>query len=327
MTISRRGLLAAIGATAATNSIFSSAFANVPYPQNTVRVVVPFPPGGPTDIVGRVVSQRLTDLLKKPFVVDNRAGASGIIGSDIVAKAQPDGLTLLVNVSAQVINPYLYPKLPNDPFKDFAPITNLASTPIQLVVSADVPVKNVDELVAYVKAHPGKCSFASSSAGAPGHLAGEVFKLATRSDAQHVPYKGSAPALTDVMSGQVTYMFDSMPSSIGFVKGGKLRALGVTGTSRAPSLPDVPTMAESGYPDMTMTSWYGFWAPARTPSEIIERLQKTVAQSLLEPAVVKQLTSISAEPMGDSPSKFAEFCQSEARRYESIIKAANIKLS
>ena len=301
-------------------------FASQAYPSGPVRVVIPFPPGGPTDVVGRVIAQRLSEAFKRPFVVENKAGASGLIGADAVAKAAPDGQTLLVNVSAHVINPFLYAKLPHDPLKDFLPVTSLASTPIQLVVSANLPVKSVQELVAYVKTRPGQCSFASSSSGTPGHLAGELFRAASGIDALHAPYKGSAPALNDVISGQVTYMFDSMPSSIGLVKGGRLKALGVTGTKRAASLPDVPTMVESGYSDMTMTTWYGLWAPAKTPADIATQLQAEVAKALARPEVKAVLADVSAEGMGDTPEAFAAFCKSESERYARIIKAANIKL-
>ncbi|GAA4330724.1 tripartite tricarboxylate transporter substrate binding protein [Variovorax defluvii] len=304
----------------------SQALASQTYPPGPVRVVVPFPPGGPTDVVGRVIAQRLSEAFKRPFVVENKAGASGLIGADAVAKAAPDGLTLLANVSAQVINPYLYAKLPHDPMKDFLPVTSLASTPIQLVVSSSLPVKSVQDLVNHVKARPGQCSFASSSSGTPGHLAGELFRLASGIDALHAPYKGSAPALTDVMSGQVTFMFDSMPSSIGLVKGGKLRALGVTGTQRAASLPGVPTMVEAGYPDMTMTTWYGLWAPAKTPMEIAKQLQAEVSKALAYPDVKALLAEVSADGMGDTPEVFAAFCRSESERYARIIKTANIKL-
>lgn len=325
MKPTRRQVLSAMAVAAAPFAL-SRSFASQTYPTGPVRVVIPFPAGGPTDVVGRVIAQRLSDAFRRPFVVENKAGASGLIGADAVAKAAPDGLTLLVNVSAHVINPSLYSKLPHDPMKDFLPVTSLASTPIQLVVSANLPVKSVQELVSYVKARPGQCSFASSSSGTPGHLAGELFRAASGIDALHAPYKGSAPALTDVIGGQVTYMFDSMPSSIALVKGGKLKALGVTGTRRAASLPDIPTMVESGYPDMTMTTWYGLWAPAKTPADFAKQLQGEVSKALANPDVKALLADVSADGMGDTPEVFAAFCRSESERYARIIKAANIKL-
>jgi tripartite-type tricarboxylate transporter receptor subunit TctC len=322
----RRQLLAAAAASLVTPFSAMRVFAATPYPTRPVRVIIPFPAGGPTDVVGRVVCQRLADVFHQPFVVDNRGGASGMIGADAVAKAPPDGYTLLINVSAHVINPSLYSKLPHDPLKDFAPVTSVASTPIQLVVGADLPVRSIKELVSYIKSKPDTCNFASSSNGTPGHLAGEVFKISTGVDAIHVPYKGSAPALTDVMSGQVTYMFDSMPSSLAFVKAGRLRSLGITGTQRSKSLPDVPTLVESGFPEMTMTTWYGMWAPARTPGDIVARIQSEVANALSHPDVKARLADVSAEGMGESPERFAAFCRSEGERYANIIKAAGIRL-
>lgn len=297
------------------------------YPAGPVRVVIPFPAGGPTDLVGRIVSQQMGEVLKQSFVIDNRGGASGTIGADMVAKAAPNGQTLLINVSALVINPFLYTKLPHDPLKDFTPITGVASTPLQLIVSADLPVQSVSDLVRYVKARPSGCSFASSSNGTPSHLAGELFKMSTGISAVHAPYKGSAPALTDLIGGQVTFMFDSMPASLPMVKAGKLRALAVTGTRRARNLPDTPTLVESGFPEMTMTTWYGLWAPARTPAETVAIVQATAAKALAHPDVRARLADLSADPLGESSDKFAAFCQEEADRYAKIIKAAGIHLT
>ncbi|AGW93076.1 MULTISPECIES: Bug family tripartite tricarboxylate transporter substrate binding protein [Cupriavidus] len=298
-----------------------------PYPIGPVRVVIPFPAGGPTDVVGRIVAHQMSEVLKQSFVVDNRGGASGTIGADMVAKAPPNGQTLLINVSAQVINPFLYPKLPHDPIKDFTPITSLASTPIQLLVASDLPIHSVSELVRYVKSRPTGCSFASSSNGTPGHLAGELFKMLTGISAVHAPYKGSAPALTDLIGGQVTFMFDSMPASLPLVKAGKLRALAVTGNRRSKSLPDTPTLVESGYPEMTMTTWYGLWAPAKTPQEIVAALQAATVKALANQEVRARLADLSAEPLGESPERFAAFCKEEADRYAKIIKAAGIRLA
>lgn len=304
----------------------STARAQGASPSGPLRVVIPFPAGGPTDVIGRLVTMRMAESMRQTLVIENRSGASGTIGADLVAKAAPDGQTLLINVSAHVINPWLYAKLPHDPMKDFTPVTAVASTPIQLVVSADLPVRSIEELVAYVKARPGKCSFASSSNGTPGHLAGEVFKMAARLDALHVPYKGSAPALTDVVGGQVTYMFDSMPSSLPLVKGGKLRSLGITGTRRAAGLPEVPTMVEAGYADMTMISWYGMWAPARTPADIVARIQAEVVKALAASDIKARLADLSAEGIGDTPEQFAAFSRAESERYGKIIKAAGIRI-
>ncbi|MGT2460117.1 Bug family tripartite tricarboxylate transporter substrate binding protein (plasmid) [Cupriavidus basilensis] len=323
----RQFIVAGIASAAASQYLgLSRAFAASVYPTGPVRVVIPFPAGGPTDVVGRVICQHMSESLKQSLVVDNRSGASGTIGADMVAKAAPDGQTILINVSAQVINPFLYPKLPHDPLKDFAPVTGLASTPLQLLVSSNLPVRGVKELIAYIKARPDSCSFASSSNGTPGHLAGELFKLSTGINALHAPYKGSAPALTDVIGGQITFMFDSMPSSLPLVKAGKLRSLGVTGLRRAKNLPDVPTLVESGFPDMTMTTWYGMWTPAKTPHDVVAALQAAATKALAKPEVSARLSDLSAEPMGESSERFAAFCQQEAERYARIIKAAGIHL-
>lgn len=290
----------------------------------TVRVVVPFPPGGPTDIVARVVCQALSEQLGRTYVVENKPGASGMIGANIVAKAKPDGTTLLMNVSAHVVNPLLYEKALDDPLEDFAPITQLAHTPIQLVVSADSPYQTMDELVSSLKQDPDKHAFASSSIGAPGHLTGELFKQAIGKDIVHVPYKGSAPALTDVISGQVTYMFDSMPSSISFVRSGKLRALGVSAQERVSSIPDVPTFAEQGYSSLNLSTWYGLWAPAGTSDELVQQVYAAVKKVLETPSVIELLDQVQAYPAGETPAEFDAFCRSETERYAEIIKAAGI---
>lgn len=326
MKLTRRQVLAAMSVPAALHFGIAPVPAQPAYPSGPVKVIVPFPAGGPTDVVGRLVVQRLAEAFQRPFVVENKPGASGLSGADVVAKAAPDGLTLLVNVSVHVINPFLYAKLPHDPMKDFAPVTNLAWTPQELVVGAELPVGSVAELVAYIKARPGQCSFASSSSGTPGHLAGEVFRQASGIDAIHAPYKGSAPALTDVVSGRVTFMFDSMPMSIALVRSGRLRSLAVTGPRRSPSLPQVPTMIESGYAQMTMTSWYGMWAPAGTAPDIVNRLQAEVVRALAMPDVKQRLADIATEGMGDTPAAFAAFCKSESERYARIIRDAQIRL-
>lgn len=322
----RRQVLIAAGGAAITAALPTMAVASSGYPTRSVRIIVPYPPGGPTDIVARIVGLRLREVFQQPVTLDNRAGASGTIGADIVAKAPPDGYTLLINVSGHLVNPSIYLKLPHDPLRDFAPITNLASTPIQLVVSADSPVQSIKELVDLVRSQPGKHTFASSSTGTPGHLAGEMFKVAAKLDAVHVPYKGSAPALTDVIGGQVTYMFDSMPSSINLVKGGKLRALGVTSAQRTQVLPQVPTFAEAGYADINLSTWYGMWAPARTPPLIVQEINTAVAKILMEQDVRARLAAVMLEGVGDSPDNFAAYCQSEAKRYAGIVRAAGIKL-
>ncbi len=322
----RRLLIGAAGATLGALGGGARAFAATGYPSKPLRVVIPYPPGGPTDIVGRIVATTLADKLGQSVVIDNRPGASGMIGADMVAKAAPDGYVLLINVSGQLVNPALYANMSHDPLRDFRGITNLASTPIQLVISANSPVRSVAELIELVRSQPGRHNFASSSNGTPGHLAGEVFKAAAKLDVTHIPYKGSAPALTDVVGGQVTYMLDSMPSSISLVKGGKLRALAVTSAQRVEALPDVPTFAELGYPDVNLTTWYGMWAPAQTPPELIATLYKTVSGVLRQPDVRTRLADSQAMPVGDTPEQFDAYCRSEAKRYAEIVQRAGIRL-
>ncbi|MDF3850374.1 Bug family tripartite tricarboxylate transporter substrate binding protein [Achromobacter denitrificans] len=322
----RRLLIGAAGATLGALGGGARAFAATGYPSKPLRVVIPYPPGGPTDIVGRIVATTLADKLGQSVVIDNRPGASGMIGADMVAKAAPDGYVLLINVSGQLVNPALYANMSHDPLRDFRGITNLASTPIQLVISANSPVRSAAELIELVRSQPGRHNFASSSNGTPGHLAGEVFKAAAKLDVTHIPYKGSAPALTDVVGGQVTYMLDSMPSSISLVKGGKLRALAVTSAQRVEALPDVPTFAELGYPDVNLTTWYGMWAPAQTPPDLIAALYKTVSGVLRQPDVRTRLADSQAMPVGDTPEQFDAYCRSEAKRYAEIVQRAGIRL-
>ncbi|OAD17410.1 Bug family tripartite tricarboxylate transporter substrate binding protein [Achromobacter insolitus] len=322
----RRLLIGTAGAALAAIGGGARALAATDYPSKPLRVVIPYPPGGPTDIVGRIVSATLSDKLGQSVVIENRPGASGMIGADMVAKAAPDGYTLLINVSGQLINPALYTNMSHDPLTDFSGITNLASTPIQLIVSANSPVRSVADLIALVRSQPGRHNFASSSNGTPGHLAGEAFKAAAKLDVTHVPYKGSAPALTDVVGGQVTYMLDSMPSSIALVKGGKLRALAVTAPQRVAALPDVPTFAELGYPTVNLSTWYGMWVPAKTPPDLIARLYRTVSGILEQPDVRARLIEAQAMPIGDTPEHFDAYCRSEAQRYAELVKLAGIRL-
>jgi len=296
------------------------------YPTKPVRVVIPYPAGGPTDIVGRIVMQALAEAFGQPFVVENKAGASGMIGADVVAKAPADGYTLLVNVSGHVVNPSLYAKMTHDPIKDFKGITRLASTPIQLVVPANSPFRSAQDVAKAMKAQPGKLTFASSSNGTPGHLMGELFNEVVKSQAIHVPYKGAAPALQDLVGGQVSYMFDSMPSSISLVKSGRLRALGVSSAKRVAALPDVPTFAEQGFPELNLSTWYGFWAPAATPDPIVQQIYDATSKILGTSSIRARIQEAVAEPEGEAPKKFDALCLAEARRYADIVKAAGIRV-
>ena len=297
------------------------------YPARPVRIVVPYPPGGPTDVIVRVVGNRLSESLGQPVVIENRAGASGMIGADLVAKAQPDGYTLLVNPSIHVILPSLVPKMAYDAIKDFTHLTLLVSVPLFLVVNNDLPVRNVRELVAYAKANPGKLNFASASSGSSSQLAGEQFKLLAGVDMQHIPYKGSTPALTDVMGGQVQMMFDSTPSAMPYVKGGKLRALAVTTAKRTGAAPDIPSMAESGLPGFDHSTWYGVWGPPGLPREVVNKLSAAIASTMQKKDVRDRLVDLGADPVdGVTPAQFEAYAKSELERFAKIVKQAGVKM-
>ncbi|MBV7483312.1 tripartite tricarboxylate transporter substrate binding protein [Bordetella sp. BOR01] len=295
------------------------------YPNKPITLIVPFPAGGPTDIVARVVGQKLSEDLGQTVVIDNKPGASSVIGAGQVARAPADGYTLLLNYSGHVINPYLKTDLPFDPLKDFVPIVGLASTPQILVVSPKIKANSLAELIQQAKTSNDPLTFASSSVGAPGHLAGELFGQMAGVRLMHVPYRGSAPALTDLIGGQVDMMFDSAPSSINFVRTGKLRALGVTSTVRSAVAPELPTLNESGLKGFAITTWYGVWAPAGTPAAIVAQLNEALNKVLADPAVKEKLLQAGADPLGGSQQSFAAFCQSESERYGVIVKAAHIQ--
>ena len=296
------------------------------YPVKPVRFVVPYPPGGPTDILGRAVAQALTESLGQPVIVDNKPGASGMIGAEQVAKAAPDGYTILVNASIHVINPSLYSKTSFDAMKDFVPVSQIASVPLILVVGQSVPANSVKELIALAKASPGRLTFASSSVGAAPHLAGELLKRMAGVDIVHVPYKGSGPATADLIGGHVTMMIDSMPSSISHVKAGKLKVLGVSTAKRISALPDTPTIAESGLPGFDIATWYGVWAPAGTSKEIVNRLSGEIAKALKRADLKERLAGLGAEPVGSTPAEFAAYCESEFRRWGRVVKESGAKL-
>ncbi|WP_454726357.1 MULTISPECIES: tripartite tricarboxylate transporter substrate binding protein [Cupriavidus] len=295
------------------------------YPQRPIRLVLPYPPGGPTDLLTRVVAVRMGDTLGQTVVVDNRPGASGMIGAENVAKSAADGYTLLANASLHVINPSIYPKMRYDAFRDFVPITQLADVPLVLVVNNDSPVKTVRDLIALAKARNGSLNFGSAGNASAQQLAGESFKIAANVSMQHVPYKGSSPALTDLMGGQIQLMFDSMPSAMPFIKAGKLRAVAVTTPKRARALPDVPTVAESGLPGFNISTWYGLWAPRGTPAAVVEKLAANAAQALRQPDVQRQYAEMGAEPVGSSPAEFARYTVAEGNKWAEIVRKSGAK--
>lgn len=291
------------------------------FPTKAITIVVPFSAGGTTDILARVLGQFMSKDLGQPVIIDNRAGAGGNIGTQLVARAAPDGYTILMGtVGTHAINQSLYPKLAFDPIKDFAPLTRVALVPNLLVANPAQPFKTVKELIAYARANPGKVTFGSSGSGTSIHLSGEMFKQMAGVDLQHVAYKGSAPAVNDLLGNHIAIMFDNMPSAISHVKAGKLRPLAVTTATRSPALPDVPTIAEAGVPGYEATSWFGLLAPAGTPAPVVARLNTAILKALADPDVKKKLLEQGAEPAGETPAQFAAFIASETVKWGKIVK-------
>jgi len=298
------------------------------YPNHTVRIVVPFAPGGSTDVVARILADKLQGELKQSFVVENRAGAGGNIGADVVAKSNPDGYTLLMGTTGVLaINNYLYKDMPFDPQRDFAPVSYTSLITNILVVNANVPAKNVADLVALAKAKPGELTFASSGAGSSTHLSAELFKSMAGVDIVHVPYKGSSQAITDLMAGHVTMLVDNAPSSLPYVQQGKLRALAVTSLKRMPGLPDVPTLDEAGVKGYESLSWSGIVAPAATPKPVIAKLNAAIERVLAMPDVRKKFADLGVDPVGGPPEAFARHIRAESEKWGRVVKAANITLN
>ncbi|MDA8522274.1 Bug family tripartite tricarboxylate transporter substrate binding protein [Acidovorax sp. NCPPB 4044] len=291
------------------------------YPSKPVTIIVPFAAGGTTDILARVIAQGLGTELGQSVVVDNRAGAGGNIGGQVAARAPADGYTLFMGtVGTHAINAALYKKMPFDPIKDFAPLTRVANVPNLLVANPAQPYKSVQELIAYAKANPGQVNFGSSGSGSSIHLSGELFKSLAKVDMVHVPYKGSAPAVTDLLGNQIAIMFDNMPSAIQHVRSGKLRPLAVTTAKRSPELPDVPTIAEAGVPGYEATSWFGMFAPAGTPAPVVARLNAAIVKVLAQPETKKKLAEQGAEAYGETPAQFADFIQKESVKWGKVVR-------
>ena len=296
------------------------------YPTKPVRMIVPFPPGGATDLLARVVAQKLSESLGHQVVVDNRPGAGGTIGSRLMLDAQPDGYTILTStVSTHAIGPHLYAKPPYDPMKDFAAITELSSTPTVLMVSGTLPAASLKDFIALAKARAGQLNYGSSGVGTQFHLSGELLKLQTGINMTHIPYKGTALVYPDLFSGQVSMLFDTLSVAIPFIKAGRVKALGVTGTQRTPALPDVPTIAEAGVPGFYAGLWLGMWGPAKLPRDITERLSADAAKLLKLPDVKERLASQGMEPIGNTPAQFAEFVRKENETWSKVVKAAGVK--
>lgn len=304
----------------------SNAFGQQTYPTKPIRLIVPFPPGGPTDVLARAVAVPLSNRLGHAVVVDNKPGASGMLGAQTVAKAVPDGYTLLVNASIHVINPSLYPKQPYDALADFSGIGNLADVPLVLTVNPKSQVRSVKELTDFARSSKPPLVFASAGNATSQHLCAEAFKVAAGIELLHVPYKGSAPALTDLIGGQVQLMFDSLPSSLPFIKSGVLRPLAVSSPRRSAALPDIPTLAESGYPNFNITTWYGLWAPAGTPAAIVQQLSQEIASIVRSPEVRSQFEKLGAEPVGNTPVEFNAFTKAELSKWATIVKQSGARV-
>ena len=296
------------------------------YPAKPVRLIVPYPPGGTVDVVARVMALRLTEQMGQTFVVENRAGANGTVGSDLVSKATPDGYTLLVQASIFAANPLFLPNVPYDVQKDFTAISNIGSVPLLVTAHPSVPAKNLREFLALVKADINKYTFATSGLGSAGHLSEETIKrLAGVPSMLIVPYKGAGPALTDLIGGQVSAMIDPLPSSYPQVKAGKLTPLAVTSAKRVSFMPDVPTVAESGLPGFEMVSWYGLWGPPNLPRDITLKLSGEVAKAVRSQMISERLGDQGFEPVGSTPEQFSVYIKDEIARYAKIVKEANIK--
>jgi tripartite-type tricarboxylate transporter receptor subunit TctC len=294
------------------------------FPSHTIRLIVPFPPGGPNDIIARVVGQRMSEIAKQPIIIDNRGGQSGVLGTEVLTKAKPDGYTIVItSASSLAISPTME-KIAYDPLKDLQPITLVATVPEMLVVATNVPAKNMAELIALAKAQPGKLNFASSGPGSLPHLAGELLKLSAKIDIVHVPYRGAAPALNDMLGQQVQMVFLDLPVLLPQIRAGGLRAIALGAPQRAPTAMDVPTTAEVGVPDVLAENWYGMLAPAGTPPAIVARLNEIATEAMRDPAVKEKLAVQGAQLIGDSPEHFRAFIESETAKWAKVIKNAGV---
>lgn len=297
------------------------------YPNKPVKIIVPQAPGSSVDLLARLIGKKLSDQLGQQMVIDNRAGANGIIGLDLAAKSKPDGYTLAMGVpSALTVNQYIYKDLPYETLRDFAPVTQSTAITYVLVVNPALPVKNVQELLAYARARPGQLNYGSAGIGNLMHLGAELFSQETGIKMVHIPNKGETPAVLDAISGQVNVMFTTMPSVVQHIKAGKLRLLAVCGDKRSATFPDVPTTAEAGLPTVRITGWTGVIAPIGTPPEIINKLQREIARGLLTPEVKESLGAQGAEPVGSTPEQFATFIKAEQVKWGKVIKESGIKL-
>ena len=322
----RRMVLKILGLAAAAATMTMAAQAQ-DFPARPMKIVVPFAPGGSTDVMARLVAEGLTSRLHQQVVVENKAGAGGNLGADLVAKAAPDGHALVMgSIGTHATNSLIYPQMPYDTLKDFEPVTQVAAVTLVLVTHPSLGVGSVRELVALLEKQPDRYNYASGGIGASQHLAGELFKYMTKTRMLHVPYKGSAGALNDLLAGRVPIMFADLPLVLAHVQSGSLKALAVGDARRSPALPDVPTVAEAGIPGYTAAAWYGLFAPARTAAPVIAKLQAEVAAILQQPDVRKRMTDLGATPIGSKPSEFREFQRSEMKRWKEVVDSAAIRM-
>ena len=296
------------------------------FPNRQIRLIVPFPAGGPNDIIARLVGQRMSELFKQTIIIDNRSGQAGVLGTDVVAKAAPDGYTIgIVSASSIVINPTME-KIAYDPRKDLAPVTLVTTVPEMLVVASNVPANNMAELVALARAQPGKLNFASAGVGGLPHLAGELFKLTAKIDIVHVPYRGAAPAINDLLGQQVQMVFLDLPVILPQIQAGKLKPIALGARQRAPTAPDVPTTAEVGMPDLLIENWYGMIAPSGTPEKVVAEINRVANEAMNDPQVKQKLADQGLTVAGDTPEQFRAFIDSETTKWAKVMKDAGVKI-
>ena len=325
MSMIRRRFIRSMAAAAALGALAASQALAQGYPNKPVKMIVPFPPGGPTDVQARIVAQKLGESLGQPVVIDNRGGAGGMLGSDIAAKSAPDGYTLLMGASGPHAVGVLTRKVPPyDPLKDFTPLSLVSYSPLMLVVHPSVKASSVQELVALAKSQPGKLNYGSFGNGTMAHFAGELFKMQAGVDIVHVPYKGTAPALADLLAGQIPMMFDTIITSLPHVKSGRLRGLAVTKSTRSQAVPELPTVAEAGLPGFQAVSWIGLMGPANMPKDIVDRISNEMVKMLGDAALRQKLLDAGAEPVGSSAAEFAAHMKAEMERWEPVVKAAGL---
>jgi tripartite-type tricarboxylate transporter receptor subunit TctC len=297
------------------------------FPSKPIRLIVPFPPGGPNDIIARVVGQRMSEIAKQPVIIDNRGGQAGALGTDAVAKAAPDGYTIAITSASSLAISPTFEKIPYDPEKDLAPVTLVAQVPEMLVVASNVPAKNMEELVALAKAQPGKLNFASAGVGGLPHLAGELFKLTAKIDVVHVPYRGAAPAINDLLGQQVQMTFLDLPVLLPQIKAGNLRPIALGAKARSPLAPDVPTTAEVGMPDVLAENWYGMVAPAATPKDVIEKLHRFTTQAMSDPNVKEKLADQGLTLVPQTPDQFRSYIAAETKKWAKVIKDSGVEIA